>query len=115
MAIAEGHNVFPHEVEEPLRSHPDVREAVMFTSSDPDRLERVHAAVGVGPGAWPTEQQLRRWAREHGDARCAPDTVLILLAIPLNGLGKPDLPALRALAGERSGRAVTALGARMVV
>ncbi|MFJ9773172.1 hypothetical protein ACIRVF_18345 [Kitasatospora sp. NPDC101157] len=51
MAIVEGHNVFPHEVEEPLRSHPEVREAVMFASSAPDRLERVHAAVAVGPGA----------------------------------------------------------------
>ncbi|MFI9161214.1 hypothetical protein [Kitasatospora aureofaciens] len=67
------------------------------------------------PGAWPTEQQLHCRAREHGDARCAPDTVLILPAVPLNGLGKPDLPALRALAGERSGRPVTALGARRVV
>ena len=75
----------------------------------------MHAAVAVGPGAGPTEQQLRCWAREHGDAQCAPDTVPILPAIPLNGLGKPDLPALRALAGERSGRAVTALGARRVV
>ncbi|MFI9363239.1 class I adenylate-forming enzyme family protein [Kitasatospora sp. NPDC053057] len=115
MAIVKGHNVFPHEVEEPLRSHPDVREAVMFSSSDPDRLERVHAAVAVGPGARVTEEQLRRWAREHGDVRCAPDTVLVLPAIPLNGLGKPDLPALRALAGERSGRPVTALGACEVV
>ncbi|MFF2073731.1 AMP-binding protein [Kitasatospora sp. NPDC058162] len=104
MAIVEGHNVFPHQVEEPLRTHPDVREAVMFTATDPDGLERVHAAVAVAPHARVTADQLRRWARDHGDARCAPDTVLVLPAIPLNGLGKPDLPALHALAEERTGR-----------
>ncbi|MFI9321934.1 hypothetical protein ACIGXI_19405 [Kitasatospora aureofaciens] len=106
--------LFPHEVEESLRSHPDVREAVMFTSSDPDRLERVHArspsagrvadgaaAALPGPGA--------RGRPERPRHRADPP------AVPLNGLGKPDLPALRALAGERSGRAVTALGARMMV
>ncbi|MER7766645.1 AMP-binding protein [Kitasatospora sp. NPDC096140] len=96
MAIVEGHNVFPSEVEEPLRAHPDVREAVMFTTTDPDRLERVHAAVALADGSRTTADQLRRWSREHG-TRCAPDTVLLLPAIPLNGLGKPDLGLLRAL------------------
>ncbi|WP_078653656.1 AMP-binding protein [Streptomyces novaecaesareae] len=112
MAIVEGHNVFPREVEEPLRTHPDVREAVMFTTADPDRLERVHAAVALASGSRTTAEQLRRWSREHGYARCAPDTVLLLPAIPLNGLGKPDLAVLRALVadggtgrdGGRSGR-----------
>ncbi|MFE6052737.1 AMP-binding protein [Kitasatospora sp. NPDC056446] len=97
MAIVEGHNVFPREVEEPLRAHPDVRDAVMFTTTDPDRLERVHAVVALESGSRTTAEQLRRWSREHGCPRCAPDTLLLLPAIPLNGLGKPDLGALRAL------------------
>ncbi|MFD8755420.1 AMP-binding protein [Kitasatospora sp. NPDC059577] len=101
MAIVEGHNVFPREVEEPLRAHPDVHEAVMFTTTDPDRLERVHAAVALAEGSRTTAGQLRRWSREHGGTRCAPDTVLLLPAIPLNGLGKPDLGLLRALAADR--------------
>ncbi|MFG2843573.1 AMP-binding protein [Kitasatospora sp. NPDC048296] len=104
VAIIEGHNVFPLEVEETLRMHPDVREAVMFTTADPDRLGRVHAAVALAPGARVTAEQLRRWVAERGDPRCAPDAVLLLPAIPLNGLGKPDLPTLRALAAERIGR-----------
>ncbi|MBO1418769.1 class I adenylate-forming enzyme family protein, partial [Streptomyces sp. FH025] len=109
MAIIEGHNVFPREVEEPLRTHPDVREAVMFATADGDGLQRVNAAVTVTPRARVTAEQLRRWVREHGDRRCTPDDVLLLPAIPLNGLGKPDLTALRALANDR---AVTATGAR---
>ncbi|MGW3041374.1 AMP-binding protein [Kitasatospora sp. NPDC001159] len=112
MAIVEGHNVFPLAVEEPLRMHPDVREAVMFATTDPDRLERVNAAVALAPGARVTAEQLRRWVGERGDPRCTPDAVLLLPAIPLNSLGKPDLPALRALVDERAGRPVTAAGAR---
>ncbi|MFE4974269.1 AMP-binding protein [Kitasatospora sp. NPDC056651] len=112
MAIVEGHNVFPREIEEPLRTHPEVREAVMFTTTDPDRLERVHAAVALAPGSRLTAEQLHRWVRAHGLGRRAPDTLLLLPAIPLNGLGKPDLDALRARAGDGTGRASATAGAR---
>ncbi|MBD0673247.1 AMP-binding protein [Streptomyces sp. CBMA156] len=111
MAVVEGHNVFPREIEEPLRGHPEVREAVMFTTADPDRLERVHAAVALVPGSRLTAGQLHRWGREHGLGRRAPDTLLLLPVIPLNGLGKPDLDALRAQLDDGIGRAATA-GAR---
>ncbi|MEU3571807.1 AMP-binding protein [Kitasatospora sp. NPDC036755] len=112
MAIVEGHNVFPREIEEPLRTHPEVREAVMFTTTDPDRLERVHAAVALAPGSRLTAEQLHRWGRARGLGRCAPDTLLLLPAIPLNGLGKPDLDALRAQVGDGSIRATATAGAR---
>ncbi|MFJ2193646.1 AMP-binding protein [Kitasatospora sp. NPDC087861] len=113
MAIVNGHNVFPRDVEEPLRAHPEVREAVMFATVDADRLERVHAAVVTVPGSRATAAELHRWAREHGGRRrCAPDTVLVVPGIPLTGAGKPDLGALRALAERPEGRAVTTAGAR---
>ncbi|MGW7445889.1 AMP-binding protein [Kitasatospora sp. NPDC054795] len=112
MAIIEGHNVFPREIEEPLRTHPEVREAVMFTTTDPDRLERVHAAVALAPGSRLTAEQLHRWCRARGLGRCAPDALLLLPAIPLNGLGKPDLVALRAQISGGTGRAAATVGAR---
>ncbi|MFE7525545.1 AMP-binding protein [Kitasatospora sp. NPDC057542] len=112
MAIVEGHNVFPREIEEPLRTHPEVREAVMFTTTDPDRLERVHAAVALTPGSRLTAEQLHRWGRAHGLGRCAPDALLLLPAIPLNGLGKPDLTALRAQVAGGAGRPAATAGAR---
>ncbi|WP_369185113.1 AMP-binding protein [Streptomyces sp. Y1] len=111
MAVVEGHNVFPRDVEEPLRAHPEVREAVMFAATDADRLERVHAAVCVVPGSAVTAEQLRRWSVERGGGRSAPDSVLVLPGIPLTGLGKPDLAALRALLEAPGGRAVATLGA----
>ncbi|MFJ7910917.1 AMP-binding protein [Kitasatospora sp. NPDC096204] len=112
MAIVEGRHVFPREIEEPLRTHPEVREAVMFTTTDPDRLERVHAAVALAPGSRLTAEQLHRWGRAHGFGRSAPDTLLLLPAIPLNGLGKPDLGALRAQVDGGTGRAAATAGAR---
>ncbi|MFG2915463.1 AMP-binding protein [Kitasatospora sp. NPDC048298] len=112
MAIVEGRHVFPREIEEPLRAHPEVREAVMFTTTDPDRLERVHAAVALAPGSRLTAEQLHRWGRAHGFGRSTPDTLLLLPAIPLNGLGKPDLGALRAQVDGGTGRAAATTGAR---
>ncbi|MGW4894544.1 AMP-binding protein [Kitasatospora sp. NPDC004240] len=97
MAIVDGHNVFPRDVEEPLLAHPAVREAVMVTTTGPDRLERVHAAVVVAPGAGVSAEGLRRWALERGGPLRAPATVLLLPRIPLLAAGKPDLAALRAL------------------
>ncbi|MFJ4091272.1 AMP-binding protein [Kitasatospora sp. NPDC089913] len=97
VAIVDAHNVFPREVEGPLLTHPAVREAVMFTTTDRDRLQHAHAAVTVDPGSAVTTAELRRWVRERGGPACEPATVLVLPDIPLSGTGKPDLGALRAL------------------
>ncbi|MFB7620588.1 AMP-binding protein [Kitasatospora sp. NPDC056181] len=97
MAIVEAHNVFPRDVEGPLLAHPAVREAVMFATTGPDRLERVHAAVTAVPGAGVTAQQLHGWVRERSGPLCAPSTILLLPGLPLGETGKPDLAALRAM------------------
>ncbi|MGV9264883.1 AMP-binding protein [Kitasatospora sp. NPDC003701] len=97
MAIVDAHNVFPRDVERPLLAHPAVREAVMFATAGPDRLERVHAAVAARPGSGVTAQQLHRWVRERSGPLCDPSTILVLPDLPLSETGKPDLAALRAL------------------
>ncbi|WP_082558308.1 AMP-binding protein [Kitasatospora sp. MBT66] len=97
VAIVDAHNVFPREVEGPLLTHPAVREAVMFTTTDRDRLQHAHAAVTVAPGSGVTVAELRRWVRERGGPLCEPATILVLPDLPLSGTGKPDLGALRAL------------------
>ncbi|MFJ8431499.1 AMP-binding protein [Kitasatospora sp. NPDC094019] len=97
VAIVDSHNVFPREVESPLLRHPAVREAVMFTTTDRDRLQHAHAAVTVTAGSGVTAAELRRWVRERGGPLCEPATVVVLPDIPLSGTGKPDLGALRAL------------------
>ncbi|MQS10798.1 AMP-binding protein [Streptomyces kaniharaensis] len=112
MAIVDAHNVFPRDVEGPLLAHPEVREAVMFATAGPDRLERVHAAVTTAPGARVTEEQLHRWVRERSGPLCAPSSILLLPGIPLGDTGKPDLGVLRALVDGPSGYASAAPGAR---
>ncbi|MDY0814679.1 AMP-binding protein [Kitasatospora purpeofusca] len=97
MAIVDAHNVFPRDVEGPLLTHPAVREAVMFTTTDRDRLQHAHAAVTVAPGSGVTVAELRQWVRERGGPRCEPATILVLPDLPLSGTGKPDLGMLRAL------------------
>ncbi|MFD9594007.1 AMP-binding protein [Kitasatospora sp. NPDC059973] len=97
MAIVDAHNVFPRDVERPLLAHPAVREAVMFATTGPDRLERVHAAVTTRPGAGVTARQLHRWVRERGGPLGAPSTILVLPELPLSATGKPDVDALRTL------------------
>ncbi|MFG3054044.1 AMP-binding protein [Kitasatospora sp. NPDC048239] len=100
MAIVDAHNVFPRDVELPLLAHPQVREAVMFATTGPDRLERVHAAVTTAAGGGVTQAQLHRWVRERGGPLCDPSSILLLPRIPLGDTGKPDLAALRALVEE---------------
>ncbi|MEU8516760.1 AMP-binding protein [Kitasatospora sp. NPDC048722] len=112
MAIVDAHNVYPRDVEGPLLAHPDVREAVMFATSGPDLLERVHAAVTTAPGARVTKDQLHRWVRERSGPLSAPTSILVLPQIPLTGTGKPDLAVLRALVDGTPGYASAVLGAR---
>ncbi len=60
MAIVDAHNLFPRDIEEPLLAHPAVQDAVMFTTTGPDNLETVHAAVTTTPGTRATTAQLHR-------------------------------------------------------
>ncbi|MFB8237153.1 AMP-binding protein [Kitasatospora purpeofusca] len=114
VAIVDAHNVFPREVEGPLLTHPAVREAVMFTTTDRDRLQHAHAAVTVAPGSTVTVAELRRWVRERGGPPCEPATILVLPDIPLSGTGKPDLGALRAMLPDPAGPAEPAAPAAPV-
>ena len=100
--VVDGTTVHPRDVEEPLRAHPAVREAVMFSGTGPGPLARVHAAVVTVPGAMVNADELRAWVRAHSGPHCAPSAVLLLPGIPLTGTGKPDLTRLRRLADRLS-------------
>ncbi|MET8747074.1 hypothetical protein [Streptomyces sp. NPDC004728] len=62
----------------------------MFTTTGPDRLQRVHAAVTTAPDGGVTEEQLHRWVRERNGPLFAPPSILLLPDIPLSTTGKPD-------------------------
>ena len=57
--------VNPLEVEALLMRHPDVREAVVLPLAFADTAARLRAVIIPEPGAAPTRDELRRFARQH--------------------------------------------------
>ena len=103
VVIVNASNVHTLEIEDLLTSHPDITQAAVVGLPDERTGEAVHAAVVVRPGSAVDEEDLRAWVRNRGDARQEPQTVVVLDAIPLTRLGKPDKNAIRAELARHSG------------
>jgi long-chain acyl-CoA synthetase len=86
LIIVSGFNVFPAEVEEVLRTHPDVAAAAVVGVADPRVGEAVKAFVVVRPGAAVEEAELIQHCAERLARYKCPDTVLFVPELPL-GLG----------------------------
>lgn len=92
-----GFKIAAGEIEEVLRTHPDVRDAAVVGVDDPRWGERIAAAVQLQPGA-----AARDWTAELSElvaSRLAdykkPRQVLVVDELPRNALGKVVKPALR--------------------
>ncbi|MGN6246096.1 MAG: class I adenylate-forming enzyme family protein [Motilibacteraceae bacterium] len=95
-----GTKVFSAQVEQLLRTHPDVVDAAVVAA--PDRLhgEAVAAFVVREPGAGVEGRDLRRWVTERLAEHAAPTVVRFVEELPRGTTGKTDKKALRAqLAG----------------
>ncbi|HEU0087269.1 MAG TPA: AMP-dependent synthetase, partial [Pseudonocardiaceae bacterium] len=96
--VTGGVNVTPAEVEAVLTSLPGVQAACVVGVPDPEWGERVAAAVVPADPADPPDPGALRAA-----ARCAltgaqtPKQIVVLDALPLRGVGKPDRQVIRAL------------------
>lgn len=105
MLILGGENVYPSEVERVLRLHPSVREAAVVGLPHPLWGEEIAAAIVPQPTA-----QLDRYYDRHLAAHCrsllanfkCPTRFALLDSLPLNGAGKVDKRALRALLIQRA-------------
>jgi acyl-CoA synthetase (AMP-forming)/AMP-acid ligase II len=95
MIISGGFNVYAAEVEAALDAHPAVLESAVLGLPDAEWGELVAAAVVLRPGARASVQDLQA----HCAARIAgykkPRRILLLDALPRNGAGKVQKPALR--------------------
>jgi len=88
MIVSGGENVFPAEVEELLRAHPDVADAAVVGVPD-DRFGQALAAfVVVATGARLTEQQVRSHVRDRLARHKVPRTVRFVDELPRNSTGK---------------------------
>jgi acyl-CoA synthetase (AMP-forming)/AMP-acid ligase II len=88
MIISGGENVYPSEIEEVLRAHPDVAEVAVVGAKDPDFGERPVAFVVPEPGKALDAAEVNRFARQKLARFKVPRDVVIIGELPRNALGK---------------------------
>jgi o-succinylbenzoate---CoA ligase len=86
--ISGGENVLPEEVEGVLLEHPDVKDAGVAGSDDPEWQQAVIANVVLGDGGGVTEGELRAFCRERLAGFKVPKAIKFVPALPRNGQGK---------------------------
>ncbi|HEV2146849.1 MAG TPA: acyl-CoA synthetase [Longimicrobiaceae bacterium] len=87
-----GYKVSALEIEEVLRTHPDVVECAVVGVEDPDWGDRICVAVEVRDGAALTLEGLQGWARERLAPYKLPRDLRIVAALPRNAMGKVTKP-----------------------
>ncbi len=102
-----GEKVFPEEVEEALKTHPSVRDAVAVGIPDGRFGEAICAVVEPEEGASPQLNALADHVRSSLAAYKAPRRLVIVDTIGRAANGKVDYRRLTALAVERLGAAAT--------
>ncbi|HEV2733728.1 MAG TPA: AMP-binding protein, partial [Longimicrobiaceae bacterium] len=83
-----GYKVSALEIEETLRTHPDVAECAVVGVDDPDWGERICVAVEPRDGATLTLDGLQGWARERLAPYKLPRDLRLVDALPRNAMGK---------------------------
>ncbi|MGF1935432.1 MAG: acyl-CoA synthetase [Nostoc sp. ChiQUE02] len=89
-----GYKVSALEIEEVLRSHPDIQECAVVGVADLEWGERVCAAL-VLQGSQPlTLESFRSWAKERLAVYKVPTQILTLEELPRNAMGKVTKPTV---------------------
>ena len=99
-----GEKVFPEEVEEALKTHPGVRDAVAVGLPDPRFGETICAVVEAEPGVGaPTLEVLSEHVRQHLAAYKAPRQLVVVDTIGRAPNGKVDYKRLKGVAIDQIG------------
>ncbi|MCW5314090.1 AMP-binding protein [Nostoc sp. KVJ3] len=89
-----GYKVSALEIEEVLRSHPDIQECAVVGVADLEWGERVCAAL-ILQGSQPlTLESLRSWAKERLAVYKVPTQILTVEELPRNAMGKVTKPTV---------------------
>jgi acyl-CoA synthetase (AMP-forming)/AMP-acid ligase II len=91
-----GEKVFPEEVEEALKTHPAIEDALVVGVPDATWGQAVTAVVQLSDGEGLDEEAVRRHVRASLAGYKTPKRVFLLDALPRNAMGKTDRKALRA-------------------
>ena len=92
-----GEKIFPEEVEQSLKHHPEVFDALVIGTADARFTERVCAVVCAREGARPSLASLQEESRRHIAGYKVPRELHLVAEVPRTPSGKPDYPAVRAL------------------
>jgi fatty-acyl-CoA synthase len=96
-----GEKVFPEEVEEALKSHPEVRDALCVGVPDARFGEAITALVEPMDAQPPADAELIGWVKERLAHYKAPKRVLFVDSIGRSPSGKADYKRARELALRR--------------
>jgi malonyl-CoA/methylmalonyl-CoA synthetase len=98
-----GEKVSALEIEEALRTHPDIRECAVVGVPDPVWGEKVCAAVVLEAGRSLDTDSLRAWLKQRLAPYKVPRETVSLEALPRNDMGKPIKPAVKEIFQGRDG------------
>jgi len=90
-----GEKIYPEEVEEALKTHPAVADALVFGQPDPRFGQSVSAVVELNPGAAPSESELIDHVRGRLAHYKAPRHIVLTPKVPRAPNGKPDYATAR--------------------
>jgi len=98
-----GEKVFPEEVEEALKSHPDVFDALVVGVEDERWMQRVAAVVEPRPGKRPTLLELQEHCRKHIAGYKIPRQSTLVEKVARFQTGKPDYAWAKKIAASERG------------
>lgn len=87
-----GYKVSALEIEEVLRTHPDIQECAVVGIADEEWGERICAALVLSAGSSLTLETLRIWAKERLAVYKIPTKIVALEDLPRNAMGKVTKP-----------------------
>lgn len=88
LIINSGFNIYPSQVEEAVRSMPEVRDVAVVGLPDGPKGETVVAALVLEPGTTVTLDQVRRWTEHKISHYAMPKSIAILDSLPRSQIGK---------------------------
>lgn len=89
-----GYKVSALEIEEVLRTHPDIQDCAVVGVKDAEWGERVCAALVLKSGSNLTLETLRNWGKEQLATYKVPTKILAVEELPRNAMGKVTKPSV---------------------
>jgi acyl-CoA synthetase (AMP-forming)/AMP-acid ligase II len=103
-----GEKVYPEEVEEALKAHPDVFDALVIGVADDIWMQRVVAVVQPRDGRAPSLDDLQVHCRQHIAGYKVPRQLALVAEVARQPSGKPDYAWARAIIADAARGGATA-------